>query len=246
MLFRYRPRKRNSWRSFDPKKYGISIRPVRLVFFFLAFFLAFQNPRCLAAARSAIGSDGTTTSSVDLAAGSRDAPQTDAAARPDGPSDRSTAEETENAAAFTASVSALAVNDPPGAIVKLDENITEASRSRKCILFQEGLCRAAKNKPILALAAMQIAALVSDGITTRQFLRRGYTEVDPLTRILIGRKPTWGRMAPLGAVQVAAGMWLAERMATSQHVWVRRFWWLPQVMGIAGNAAAAAHNVTLH
>ena len=245
MLFRYRPRKRNSWRSFDPKKCGISIRPIRLAFFLLAFFLAFQNPRGLAAASSAIGSDGTTTSSVDLAARARDTAQSDAAARPDGPSDRSTGEETENATAFTASVSALAVNDPPVAIVKLDENIGEASRSRKCILFQEGLCRAAKSKPILALAAVQTAALVSDGITTRQFLRRGYTEVDPLTRILIGRKPTWGRMAPLGAVQVVAGMWLAERMAASQHLWVRRLWWLPQMMGTAGNLAATAHNVTL-
>jgi hypothetical protein len=245
MLFRNRPRNRNSWRSSDPKKYGISSRPVRLAFFLLAFFLAFQNPRCLAAASSAIRSDGTTTSSVDLAADARDTPQSDAAARSDGPSDRSTAQETENAAAFTASVSALAVNDSPGGIVKLDENISEASPSRKCILFQEDFCRAAKNKPILALAAMQTAALLSDGVTTRQFLRRGYTEVDPLTRILIGRKPTWGRMAPLGAVQVAAGMWLAARMATSRYTWVRRFWWLPQMMGIAGNAAAAAHNVTL-
>jgi len=245
MPFRNRTRNRNQRRWIDPNKYGISIRPVRLVFFLLALFLAFQNPRSLAAACSAIGSDGATIGSVDLAADARDAAQSDAAARPDGPSDRSTAQETENAPAFTASVSALAVNDPPIAIVKLDENIGEASRSRKCILFQEGLCRAAKSKPILALAAVQTAALVSDGITTRQFLRRGYTEVDPLTRILIGRKPTWGRMAPLGAVQVVAGMWLAERMATSQHVWVRRFCWLPQIMGTAGNLAATAHNVTL-
>jgi hypothetical protein len=53
-------------------------------------------------------------------------------------------------------------------------------------------------------------------------------------------------MAPLGAVQVVAGMWLAERMAKSQHVWLRRLWWLPQTIGIAGNIAASAHNVTLH
>jgi hypothetical protein len=53
-------------------------------------------------------------------------------------------------------------------------------------------------------------------------------------------------MAPLGAVQVIAGMWLAERMSKSQHVWVRRLWWLPQTIGIAGNIAASAHNTTLH
>jgi hypothetical protein len=50
-------------------------------------------------------------------------------------------------------------------------------------------------------------------------------------------------MAALGAVQVFAGMWIAERMATKRHPWIRRFWWLPQIMGIAGNAAA--HNSTL-
>jgi len=88
--------------------------------------------------------------------------------------------------------------------------------------------------------------LVFDGVATRQFIRRGYSEVDPVTKIFIGSKPTWGRMAPLGAVQVVAGMWLAERMKTSQHIWVRRFWWLPQLMGIAGNAAATVHNRTLH
>ena len=115
----------------------------------------------------------------------------------------------------------------------------------RCIAFNESLCQALRNRRIVALGTMQTAALISDGITTRQFLRHGYTEVDPVARILIGSKPTWGRMAPLGAVQVVAGMWLAERMALSRHPWVRRFWWLPQMMGIAGNAAATAHNFTL-
>src|SRR5260370_35566067 len=102
----------------------------------------------------------------------------------------------------------------------------DAATSRKCIFFAEGLCRATKNKPILALTAIQTAALVSDGVTTRQFLRRGYTEVEPLARILIGPKPTWGRMAPLGAVQVAAGMWIPDRIAASQEARRRRVLWL--------------------
>jgi hypothetical protein len=117
--------------------------------------------------------------------------------------------------------------------------------STRCILFNQSLCGAMKNKPVVALAMLQTAALISDGITTRQYLDRGYVEVDPLTKILIGSKPTWARMAPLGMVQVFAGMWMAQQMASSQHVWVRRFRWLPQIAGIAANAAAAAHNVTL-
>jgi hypothetical protein len=137
------------------------------------------------------------------------------------------------------------VSAPPSGVLGSYTTANHPALSTKCIIFSESLCRAAKNKPILALATIQTAALVSDGVTTRQFLNRGYVEVDPVARILIGRKPTWARMAPLGAVQVAAGMWLAERMAISRHVWVRRFWWLPQIMGIAGNAAATAHNIAL-
>jgi hypothetical protein len=142
--------------------------------------------------------------------------------------------------------SAHAVNDPPSGVLGSYTRENHPALSTKCIIFSEGLCRATKNKAILALATIQTAALVSDGVTTRQFLNRGYIEVDPVARVLLGRKPTWARMAPLGAVQVAAGMWLAQRMATSRHVWVRRFWWLPQMMGIAGNAAATGHNVALH
>jgi hypothetical protein len=132
----------------------------------------------------------------------------------------------------------------PGRRTYIETN--HPARSGKCNLFQESLCRALKNRPILVLAAGQTAALVSDGVTTRQYLHRGYTEVDPVARILIGSKPTWARMAPLGAVQVIASMWLAERMASSGHVWVKRLWWLPQVVGIAANATASAHNVSLH
>jgi hypothetical protein len=117
--------------------------------------------------------------------------------------------------------------------------------SARCVLFNQTLCGAMKNKPVLGLATLQTAALISDGVTTRQYLDRGYVEVDPLTKILIGSKPTWARMAPLGMVQVLAGMWLAQQMADSQHVWVRRLRWLPQIAGIAANAAAAAHNAAL-
>lgn len=256
MLLRNQPRNRNRQfsierRSIDPTKCDISMRTVHLAFFLLTVALAFQSPKCMAAASGAIESagptegDGPTVGSVNLAIDAQDTAQSDAAARPAGPGDDSITQETEHAPAFAPGHSALAVNGPPSGIVKFDENTIDASPSRKCIFFAEGLCRATKNKPILALTAVQTAALVSDGVTTRQFLRRGYTEVEPLARILIGRKPTWGRMAPLGAVQVVAGMWLADRMAASQNAWVRRFWWLPQVMGIAGNAAATGHNFTL-
>jgi hypothetical protein len=116
----------------------------------------------------------------------------------------------------------------------------------KCIIFRGSLCQAVGDKRIFALATIQAAALISDGVSTRQFVRRGYSEVDPITKILLGSKPTWSRMAPPGAVQVVAGMWLAEQMAISRHIWIRRLWWLPQTIGIAGNFTATASNLALH
>jgi hypothetical protein len=137
-------------------------------------------------------------------------------------------------------------NDPASIHLKSNRKSGDPALSAKCFLIPGGFCGALKNKQIVILGAIQTAALISDGVTTRQYLSRGYTEVEPVARILIGSKPTWGRMAPIGAVQVFAGMWLAERMSTSQHVWIRRFWWLPQMLGTAGNVAASLHNLPLH
>lgn len=105
----------------------------------------------------------------------------------------------------------------------------------ECILLSASLCRATHDKPVMALALWQSAALVADGITTRQRVSLGYTEFDPVTRAILGSRPTWARMAPLGAVQCLLETWLAERMRTSTHKWIRRFWWLPQSVGIGGN-----------
>jgi hypothetical protein len=105
----------------------------------------------------------------------------------------------------------------------------------ECILLSASLCRATHDKPVMALALSQTAALVADGITTREQVRLGYTETDPLTRAVLGSRPTWARMAPLGAVQCLLETWLAERMRTSTHRWIRRLWWLPQSVGIGGN-----------
>lgn len=105
----------------------------------------------------------------------------------------------------------------------------------ECILLSASLCHATRDKPVMALALSQSAALVADGVTTRERVRLGYKELDPVTRVFLGSKPTWARMAPLGAVQCLLETWLAERMRTSTHKWIRRLWWLPQSAGIGGN-----------
>jgi hypothetical protein len=251
MLFSNRSRNCSWRRSVEPHKHRTS-GSLRLALLFVTAFLAFHGSQCLASASGTTDDDGTAVTRSAPQPWSNRAPQRrrqgELAAfkeNVDGSSANSTTEGAENAPAFTSNDPAPAVHVLPNGLVDGDKNPIGHLQSPKCILFPESFCRATRNKPILALTTMQTAALVSDGVTTRQFLRRGYVEIDPVARIFIGRKPTWARMAPLGAVQVVAGMWLAEQMASSRHDWVRRLWWLPQVIGIAGNAASSAHNVAL-
>jgi hypothetical protein len=210
--------------------------------FLLTILLFFTASECLAAANN----DVVTSNSAKLAK------TADATTAPDpGPqgasiSDGSTVNEGDDTLAFTESQPPFVVNDPLKRVLNTQYKTGDRTFSGRCVLLERNLCGALKSRPIVILGAIQTGALISDGVTTRQYLQRGYVEVDPLTRALLGRTPTWGRMAPLGAIQVFAGMWLAERMAKSQHVLVRRLWWLPQTIGIAGNIAASAHNFTLH
>ena len=224
----------------DPAQ-AISIRAAYVAFAAVTLFLAFTPARSLGASDGA-GADEGSAAVPNLLAEARGATPANMASPPavrsDGPAGNCTA-------AFTSSDSTSCSGDFPSGLLRTDAGPKSPARSTRCLLFVESFCQAVRKKPLLALTGMQTAALVSDGVTTRQFLRRGYTEVDPLARMLIGSRPTWARMAPLGAVQVAAGMWLAERMASSQRRWVRRFWWLPQFIGSAANAAGAAHNTKL-
>lgn len=114
----------------------------------------------------------------------------------------------------------------------------------RCILLSMSLCGAVHDRSTLALASAQTAAVLADGITTRQSVRRGNVEIDPLTRVFIGRRPTWSRMLPLGMVQVVAETWISQRMKDSKHNWLRRCWWLPLVVGIAANSAGTIDNLT--
>jgi hypothetical protein len=225
-------------------KHKLSLRIDALVIALcLAILLVLTAPRCLAAT-SNDGNDDLANTGTGLAPNAQATPPPGAGVPIPSASDGATNAET--APALEArSYSPDPVNFLTSSFLENDRKPSRPLLSRKCILFSENLCRAFNDRRIFALAAVQTAALVSDGVTTRQFLTRGYVEVDPLARVFLGSKPTWGRMAPLGAVQVIAGVFLAERMATSRRIWVRRLWWLPQMMGTAGNAAATAHNVAL-
>lgn len=202
--------------------------------------VAFTASECLAATNT----DDVFTSSSATTAKTADDDAT-AADRGPGILDGLIANNGDDTLDFTGTRTPLVIDDLLERSLKTQHTISDSALSRRCVLFEKTLCGALENRRVIVLGAAQTGALISDGVTTRQYLRRGYVEVDPLTRAFLGRTPTWSRMAPLGAVQVVAGMWLAERMSKSQHVWVRRLWWLPQTIGIAGNVSASAHNATL-
>jgi hypothetical protein len=91
-----------------------------------------------------------------------------------------------------------------------------------------------------ALGFAQHGAALFDSLTTREAMAH-YHELDPLLR------PFAHSAALYPAMQIGPfGLdWLANRMATSRHKWVRRFWWVPQAAATAGFIWSGAHNLSL-
>jgi hypothetical protein len=101
-----------------------------------------------------------------------------------------------------------------------------------------------KDKAESVLAITQGLFLVSDGIVTRADVRRGANqEIDPVVRLFTGPYPTWNRMAPLGAVQEIVGIYLGTEMKRSRNRFIRRVWWVPQVVAIGGNSSGTAYGI---
>jgi hypothetical protein len=124
--------------------------------------------------------------------------------------------------------------------------VEPAVRPAKCILLSGSLCAAVRDRSILALTAAQTALSISDGVTTMEFVKHGYVEVDPISRTLLGQRPSWNRMAPIGAIQIIGSMWLAGRMKASSHGWIRHTWWVPQLLQIGASAFGTANNLMLY
>ena len=94
-----------------------------------------------------------------------------------------------------------------------------------------------------ALGMADHAAASFDAWTTRRFIENGTgQEMNPFYR------PFAGSSLLYVAVQVAptALDYMAHRMITSEHGWIRRVWWLPQSLGTAASLASGAHNLTIH
>ena len=92
------------------------------------------------------------------------------------------------------------------------------------------------------LVAASHGAAVFDAWSTRRALSGGYgTESDPLLR------PFAHSGAIYAATQVSPLVmdYLGYKMMRSNHSWVRKMWWVPQVAGTSVSLSAGVHNYRL-
>jgi hypothetical protein len=94
----------------------------------------------------------------------------------------------------------------------------------------------------LALTIAQHSAATFDAWSTRQAISSGRAqELDPVLR------PFAGNASLYAAVQVGPLLfdYLGRRMMASQHVWMRRTWWIPQVLSTTAFFFGGAHNMSI-
>ena len=85
------------------------------------------------------------------------------------------------------------------------------------------------------------SAAVFDAWSTRRAVSDGYTEGNPLLR------PFANSNAIYAATQVSPAEmdYLGHRMMTSNHPWMRKFWWVPPTAGAGFSFGAGIHNYRL-
>ena len=90
-----------------------------------------------------------------------------------------------------------------------------------------------------ALMAASLGSAAADVHCTIQILHEGGYETDPLARPLTNLPtPAYATLSMMGAAGVD---WLGLKLQSSHHVWIRRFWWVPQALQIQSNIVGAAH-----
>jgi hypothetical protein len=82
----------------------------------------------------------------------------------------------------------------------------------------------------------QSGAVVFDIVTTNHSIARGYVEKDPIARFVIGSRPSYAQMIPLGVAEVV-GSYLLVKKYPKLH-------WL-QISLTVTHTTCGAHNLTL-
>jgi|SRR5690348_3152560 len=96
-----------------------------------------------------------------------------------------------------------------------------------------------KDRPVMALAALDVAAKVMDYHQThRDFVLGGFQEHNPILRPMLGHPAA---MYAYGAAYAMGAAWLGHKMRTSHIGIVSKLWWLPQVYSIEQNVYGFAY-----
>lgn len=93
----------------------------------------------------------------------------------------------------------------------------------------------------LAIAAHSTALL--DAFSTRHAITaHGAQELNPLL------KPFAGNASLYLAIQAGPALmdFVGKKMMYSRHSWIRRTWWVPQALSVAGSLFCVGHNLSMH
>jgi hypothetical protein len=79
------------------------------------------------------------------------------------------------------------------------------------------------DRTALTYGLVQGSAEIFDGVTTRYFIHHcsHCFEDDPMSRLLLGTHPSWGKMIPMGIAEAAVSAYSYQRMRRSPHRFAR-------------------------
>jgi hypothetical protein len=132
----------------------------------------------------------------------------------------------------------------PGTVFAQQKTYQPQPFHTDCALLGHALCEGIHDKPVIILAGVHTGLLITDGIYTRQSVKRGGTELDPISRAFLGRRPEWNRMIPIGAALIIAEVIVTEKMRHSEHRTIRKLAFVPLLFGIAASAQGSAYSAT--
>jgi hypothetical protein len=99
----------------------------------------------------------------------------------------------------------------------------------------------------LAYGLVQGGAEVFDGVTTRYFIHHcsHCFENDPMSRLLLGTHPSWGKMIPMGIAEAAVATYSYRRLSHSPNRILRNVAPLVPIGLTAVHVIEGARNITL-
>jgi hypothetical protein len=108
---------------------------------------------------------------------------------------------------------------------------------------QNAVVAVLKDRPVMALLALDVTAKVMDYRQTEQdYLLGGFEEHNPVLRPMLGHPAA---MYAYGAAYAMGAAWVGHKMRTSRFGLARKLWWLPQTISIEQNvygfASTRAH-----